>query len=108
MWARLSTTSHLLLNVRCVLVFPRFFSTKKKAFLSACPALPPSRHALEQKKVRRSPPPPPGPCPPPPLPPLPSHLKKIFFSAFGADVLCVPQGHVQGVSGLFTLNSMSL
>ena len=44
--------------------------------------------------------PPPGPNPPP----LPSHLKKISFGAF---VLCVPQGHVQGVSQLFTLNSMS-
>ena len=31
--------------------------------------------------------------------------KRIFF---GADVLCVPQGHVQGVSERFTLNSMCL
>ena len=65
------------------------------------------RHALEQKNIRRRYPPPAG--PPPPRsnlpPPLPSYLKKIFF---GANVLCVPQGHVQGVSELFTLSSMSL
>ena len=41
-------------------------------------------------------------------PPLAVHLRKIFFSAFGANVLCFPQGHVQGVSQLFALNSMSL
>ena len=41
------------------------------------------------------PPPPSGPNPPPPIPPpLPSHLKKIFFCTFGANVLCVPQGHL--------------
>ena len=47
---------------------------------------------------------PPGPSPPP----LPSHLKKPFFGAEGADVLCVPQGHVQDENELFTLNNMSL
>ena len=56
---------------------------------------------IRTKKSKECPPPPPRSNPPPP-PPLPGHL----FS--GANVLCVPQGHVQGVSELFTLNSMSL
>ena len=51
-----------------------------------------------------------GPPPPRPTPPPSSPSKspdKIFISAFGANVLHVPQGHVQGVSQLFTLNCMS-
>ena len=36
------------------------------------------------------------PPPPPPRPrPLPSHLKNVFY---GANVLCVPWGHVRGVA----------
>ena len=54
------------------------------------------RHASEQKKMRRNPPP--RSTPPPPLP---SRMKQNFF---GADVLCIPPGHGQGVSELFTLN----
>ena len=51
--------------------------------------------------------PPLGPTlPPTHPPPLPSHVKKHFF--FGADVLCVPQGHVRGVSEQCTLNSTCL
>ena len=64
----------------------------------------PPRDTLEQKKVKKR-------YPPPrvqPLPPLPIHLKNCFFGAFGANVLCVPKGHVQGVSQVFTLNSISV
>ena len=44
-----------------------------------------------------------------PPPPHPSKsAEENFFGAFGANVLCVPQGHVQGVNQLFTFNSMSL
>ena len=58
------------------------------------------------KDVRSSPPPPlAGPTRPPPA--LPTHLKKNLFGAFNANVLCVPQGHVQGVSQLFTWNGTS-
>ena len=42
-------------------------------------------------------------------PPLPlSKSPEIIIGDFGTIVLCVPQGHVQGVRQLFTLNSLSL
>ena len=61
-----------------------------------------------KKNCKEEVPPPGSKRPTPPPPPHPNHLKKIFFGAFGANVLCVPQCHVQGVSQLFTLNSISM
>ena len=66
-------------------------------------------HTLDKKNCKEEPPAPTlGSKLPRPAPTLRSHLKKIFFGVFGAHVLCVPRGHVQGVSQLFTLNSMAL
>ena len=64
-----------------------------------------SRGALEQVNCKEEPP---VQTLHPLPPPLLSDLKRVFFGAFGAHVLCVPQGHVQGVSQLFTLSSISM
>ena len=68
---------------------------------------PPARIRTKKKVRRGYPTPPQGPTPPPILP-FRVTSKKVFFGAFGANVLCVPHGHVQGVSQLFTLNGISM
>ena len=56
-------------------------------------------HQNKRNVRRRTPPPPSSPSKSP---------EKIFIGAFCTNVVCVPPGHVQGVSELFALNGMSL
>ena len=66
------------------------------------PPPPAPRHALGQKKCKEEVTPPPH--PPTPPPPSPSRSPGLRRQC----TVCIRQGHVQSVSQLFTLNSMSL